>query len=386
MATITQKTHTWTTKSGAKKTSKNWLATYHDRSGERHRATFKLKRDAQAWLDEQTAGLVTGQWANPRSGKQRFQDFADDWLDRQVHAASTAESYRGVLVNHVHPDLGRMQLDQITRQDIQRLVKSWVTSGAAASTVSLRYTVISTAFRAAVTERRIPATPCVKITLPRAKDPTALVPIDTATVVALRDAILPRYRALVTVAAGTGMRRGELLGLTLDRVSPTFKTIRVDRQLVRDKGAEAVFGDLKTPSSNRTVPVAQVVLDAITAHVSTYGVHESGLIFTSGYGNPISTTTLGGAWRAAADAVGTDATPHSLRHYFASVQIRGGQSIKVLQGLLGHKSATETLDTYGHLMGDEDDRSRSLVEDALGTQAEPHVGQELKPGAPVAPR
>lgn len=386
MATITQKTHTWTTKSGATKNSKNWLATYHDRSGERHRATFKLKRDAQAWLDEQTAGLVTGQWANPRAGKQRFRDFAEDWRERQVHAGTTAETYRAILVNHVYPDIGRMQLDQITRQDVQRLVKKWVTSGAASSTVAGRYTVLSIAFKAAVTERRIPASPCVKIALPRAKDPTALVPIDTATVVALRDSILPRYRALVTVAAGTGMRRGELLGLTLDRVSPTFRTIRVDRQLVRDKGAEVVFGDLKTPSSNRTIPVAQVVLDAITAHVATYGVHESGLIFTSGYGNPISTTTLGGAWRAAAEAVGTDATPHSLRHYFASVQIRGGQSIKVLQGLLGHKSATETLDTYGHLMGDEDDRSRSLVDAALGTQAEPDTRPALEPAAPVAPQ
>ena len=60
------------------------------------------------------------------------------------------------------------------------------------------------------------------------------------------------------------------------------------------------------------------------------------------------------------------ATPHDLRHYFASVQIRGGQSIKVLQALLGHKSAVETWGTYGHLMGDEDNRSRSVIEDVLG--------------------
>ena len=67
-----------------------------------------------------------------------------------------------------------------------------------------------------------------------------------------------------------------------------------------------------------------------------------------------------------AKRVGIDATPHDLRHYFASVQIRGGQSIKVLQALLGHKSAVETWDTYGHLMGDEDDRSRAVIDIALG--------------------
>jgi len=57
---------------------------------------------------------------------------------------------------------------------------------------------------------------------------------------------------------------------------------------------------------------------------------------------------------------------HDLRHYFASVQIRGGQSIKVLQALLGHKSAVETWDTYGHLMGDEDNRSRAVIDAVLG--------------------
>lgn len=64
-------------------------------------------------------------------------------------------------------------------------------------------------------------------------------------------------------------------------------------------------------------------------------------------------------------------TPHDLRHYFASVQIRGGQSIKVLQALLGHKSAVETWDTYGHLMGDEDIWSRALSDAELmgGKQA-----------------
>lgn len=71
----------------------------------------------------------------------------------------------------------------------------------------------------------------------------------------------------------------------------------------------------------------------------------------------------------AATAIGTDAT-HDLRHYVASVLIRAGLSIKAIQRLLGHKSAVETLDTYGHLMGDEDDRSRSAIRTELGRVAD----------------
>ena len=96
------------------------------------------------------------------------------------------------------------------------------------------------------------------------------------------------------------------------------------------------------------------------------GAHESGLLFTTDLGNFVGTSTIHNAWRIAAKKVPTDATPHDLRHYFASVQIRGGQSIKVLQALLGHKSAVETWDTYGHLMGDEDTRSRAIVDELLG--------------------
>ncbi|GGD30592.1 tyrosine-type recombinase/integrase [Nocardioides daphniae] len=75
-------------------------------------------------------------------------------------------------------------------------------------------------------------------------------------------------------------------------------------------------------------------------------------------GRLLAPSTLQSAWTTANKQLGLTATPHDLRHYFASAQIRGGQSIKVLQALLGHKSAMETWDTYGHLIGDEDPRSR----------------------------
>ena len=169
------------------------------------------------------------------------------------------------------------------------------------------------------------------------------------------------------MGAGTGLRRSELLGLTLDRVAFDFARIRVDRQLSRTSRSDAVsFGPPKTESSTRVIPVARVVLDAIRDQDAIYGHHRSGLLFTTEGGSPLTPSTLHAAWQAAAQMIGVRATPHDLRHYFASVHIRSGQSIKVLQALLGHKSAGETWDTYGHLMGDEDDRSRSVIEGVLG--------------------
>ena len=56
---------------------------------------------------------------------------------------------------------------------------------------------------------------------------------------------------------------------------------------------------------------------------------------------------------------------HELRHYF-SVIIEAGESVKVIQARLGHKSAVETLDTYGHLWPDTEERTRSAIDLALG--------------------
>jgi integrase len=366
MASVRKRTVTWTTESGTARTADKYEANYYDRSGKRHRRTFDLKKEAQRWLDEQTTGLVTGQWADPRAGKETVRAYGERWLARQVLAATTEATYEIVLRLHVFPTFGEMRMDAVTRADVQMLVKEWQLT-AAASTTHGRYLVTAIMFRAAIKDRVLPTTPCIDIKLPKIPPKSSLVPISTETVLALRETISSRYRLFVTLAAGTGMRRGELLGLTLDRVAFDFGTIRVDRQLSRAaRSGKPAFGPPKTPSSTRTIPVGDVVLHAIKQHVGEYGTHESGLLFTTDLGNFVGTSTIHNAWAIGSKRVPTDATPHDLRHYFASVQIRGGQSIKVLQALLGHKSAVETWDTYGHLMGDEDTRSRTIVDALLG--------------------
>jgi integrase len=366
MASIRKRTINWTTGGGESRTADRYQADFYDRSGQRHRRMFDLKKDAQRWLDEQTAGLVTGQWADPRAGKETVRAYGERWLERQVLAHNTVATYGTILSNHIYPTLGTLRMNAVNRADIQSIVKEWLLT-AAPSTVEARYSILAIMLRAAVKDRVIPVTPCVDIRLPTVAAKGALVPTDTETVLALRDAIYDRYRLFVVIAAGTGMRRGEILGLTVDRIGFEFATIRIDRQLARtSRSGRPLFGPPKTPSSTRTIPVGEVVIEEIKHHLAQFGHHQSGLLFTTDFGNFIGTSTIHNAWQTAAKKVGTTATPHDLRHYFASAQIRGGQSIKVLQALLGHKSAVETWDTYGHLMGDEDTRSRAVMDALLG--------------------
>ena len=62
---------------------------------------------------------------------------------------------------------------------------------------------------------------------------------------------------------------------------------------------------------------------------------------------------------------------HGLRHYYASLLIRHGESVKTVQARLGHATAAETLDTYSHLWPDSDDRTRDAVDVVLGAPADP---------------
>jgi integrase len=85
-------------------------------------------------------------------------------------------------------------------------------------------------------------------------------------------------------------------------------------------------------------------------------------------GKPIPRSTFSYHWGAAARAAGLPPRSglHTLRHYYASLLIRYGESVKTVQARLGHASAAETLDTYSHLWPDSDDRTRDAIDSVLG--------------------
>jgi len=190
------------------------------------------------------------------------------------------------------------------------------------------------------------------------------------------EAVPPRYRALVIAAAGTGMRQGECFGLTLDRIDFLRRTVRVDRQLVLLARKPAFLAPPKTVASHRTVPLPQVVLTALAEHVQQFpSTHPDGLVFTDDDGEALRRPAFSrDIWRPTSTAVpGAPSTTgmHDLRHYYASLLIRHGESVKPVQRRLGHARAAETLDTYSHLWPDSDDRTREAIDSVLGAPKPP---------------
>jgi len=90
-------------------------------------------------------------------------------------------------------------------------------------------------------------------------------------------------------------------------------------------------------------------------------------------GKPITRSVFGHKWRAVVVTAGLPAGTgfHALRHYYASLLIRHGESVKTAQARPGHASAVETLNTYSHLWPDSDDRTRDAIDSVLGSTADP---------------
>ncbi|WAJ43132.1 tyrosine-type recombinase/integrase [Mycobacterium sp. Aquia_216] len=343
-----------------------WRATYVGDQSREHSRSFARKTDAQRWLDEVTASVVTGQYVDPKAGLVRFKDYAERWRKMQVQRPSSRAHIEIMLRLHTYPVLGDRQLTSILPSDIQ----SWVRGlTLAPATVGVVHGIASTIFKSAIRDRRLAANPCDGTKLPKVQRPQ-IVPLTTEQVEAVRAELPAELQALVTLAAGTGMRQGECFGLTVDRVRFLERTLTVDRQLITLAGKPPEFGPPKTNASHRTIPLPQIVVDALAAHLAAYPAEPDGLVFMLA-GKPITRQTFGHKWRPAAKTAGlpTGTGFHALRHYYASLLIRHGESVKTVQTRLGHASAVETLDTYSQLWPDSDDRTREAIDSVLGSTA-----------------
>jgi integrase len=203
----------------------------------------------------------------------------------QLHRPGTAISAEHQLRLHVYPYIGHRPIAAIRPSELEAMVHH-LAAKLAPSTVHMIFGRVVTVFRSAVRDRIVTASPCVGIRLPPEKPPSLLNVLTTADVLAMADAVPDRYAALIMFGAATGLRPGELFGLTKDRVRFLPRTLVVDQRLVRVTHGIGI-GPLKTRSSYRTVPLPQVVADHLAAHLARWPADlNTGVVFTKRAGRP----------------------------------------------------------------------------------------------------
>lgn len=348
-----------------------WRARFRDSSGREHARHFRTQSEAQSWLDQQTADIVRGEWIDPRAGRLLFGEYASRWHENQPHRPSTKAQIDSHFRNHLLPAFGTVPLADIRPSDVQSFVTR-LSDRLAPSTIEVIHSHLSSILSSAVDDGLIVRNPARRrgrsggrgVRLPERNEvDRKVVPIDFETASRLIDSSPDGWRAMVVSAVGLGMRQGELLGLTVDRIDFLRRVVTVDRQLVTTSEG-AIFGPPKTKASVRTIPLPEVVSLALAEHLRVHGTGEHGLLFTTSSGGPMPRNRFGEVWRGIRRKADLEVRFHDLRHLYASALIHSGESVKVVQHRLGHATAVETLDTYGHLWPDDDEGTRSAI-DAL---------------------
>lgn len=320
------------------------------------------------------AAKLRGAYVDP-DDRTTVAEYARRWAAARPYRATTARRVDQQIRTHIEgTGLGGRRLAGVLPSDVQ----GWAAELArtlAPATVQLNVNLLKAVYAAAVLDRLVASSPVVRIAVPRA-DRERVVPLTVAQVRALADEVPERNAAMVLVQAAVGLRLGELLALRSQDVDFLRRTVRVEYQLARGSRERV---EPKTPRSRRTVPLPQVVGEALSEHMRRCPPLDDGSLFYGHHGRVYDHAMYGSmilkaAVRRLAAAAGstfpTSTSTHDLRHHYASVLLAGGESVIAVAERLGHDDASMVLRVYGHLMPDSEDHTRKVVDAAWSAPAD----------------
>lgn len=290
-----------------------------------------------------------------------FREYADTWRQSQLHHRTHTLSALGTIFDRMlYPQLGRLPIVEVTRQDVQNAVIEWSSHYAPASVIQA-YGYTKTVFADAIFNRVLTESPCQRISLPE-KDRRRIVPLTPEQVLTIADRMPARLKPAVTLAAATGLRIGEIGGLGPQHLNNGV--VSVERQLIEARGGQPVFGPPKTKSSIRDVNTGHVAWAAVQEHLEQ---NTGPLVFTTSRQTPLDRRRASAAWRAATKGMDLPEGHgwHALRHFHASALIAAGLSPRAVADRLGHSTVTQTLSTYAHLWGTDDEKSVAAIDSVL---------------------
>jgi integrase len=342
-----------------------WRARYRDPDGRERAHHAPTKVAAQWWLDQQTASIVRGDYVDPKASRITLGDYAVEWLERRSWAPATHDRIQRELRLYILPRFGNWQLRNIRRPHIEE----WANGlPLASSSARMVYETLSGMLSAAVDDERIARNQAKGARLTRVNT-APLVPLTAEQVGAIAAEAAEHIRGAVIVAAATGLRQGELFGLTVDRVDFLHRELRVDQQLWTPPRGAPILKSPKSKNSYRTVALSTLTLEALSTHVARFGEGDQRLVFHTN-GRPVGRSMASKYVRLAARAAGLEGHSwHDLRHHHASVLLSHGVSPALVAERLGHDVKT-LLATYAHVIRADDDRVRTIVDATFAGSAD----------------
>ena len=325
----------------------------------------KTQKEVRKKMTEAIAALDREDYREPC--KMTLAQWLDIWSTEYLKNVKprTLESYLCQIKNHIKPNLGAVKLEALSTHAIQVFYNHLGEGrdskpGLSPKSIKIVHGVLHKALEQAVAIGYLRFNPADACTLPRVvrKD---LEPLDEDATVRFMEAVKGhQYEAVFLVTLFTGMRQGEVLGLSWDCVDFAKGTITINKQLQKAPGGGSVYNLIPTKNSKgRTVTPAPFVMDLLRPkrrQQTEWRLKagplwtDSGLVFTNELGGHLMPHTVYHNYKKIVAGIGLpNARFHDLRHSYAVAAIRSGDDIKTVQGNLGHATAAFTLDVYGHV-------------------------------------
>ena len=294
---------------------------------------FKTKRDAQLFAATVEVDKATGAYIDPTAGRATIDQLGKEWLASMTHVReSSRRAYETALRTHVSPTFGRWPVADIATSDVRKWV-AHLSSQRGARTVRRAHYVLQAVLETASQDRIIPHNPARGVKNLPSLPSQRRVYLDYGDVERLAECA-GEHGTTVRLAAYCGLRWGEIAALEREHIDLAGRRIHV-RQTVSGRGL-----DLPKNGEERTVAYPAF----LHAELSRAVLAADGRVFSQRRPKPGESW-----WETARRAAGVAIVFHDLRHSAASFAVSAGASVKVVQNMLGHRSAAMTLDVYADL-------------------------------------
>ena len=361
--------------------------------------SFTALADAKEWLAKAQTDSGRGDFIDPRDGNIPLREYVEDhWWPALRVPPSTREAMQYRIFGHILPHLGEIPLNRIGGDQVNKWVVDAEAGGLDAGTVRTSWRHLSSIMQSAHEGKRIPSNPCrgLSTARPPNKPKQKARALEQPAMAAVRAGLAERYRVLVDLGVGCGLRQGEAFGFSPDDMDGD--KIHVVRQVLRIR-SRLCFGPPKG-NKERDVPMPKALAELIQAHADCFPTVEVELPWVdpdrptlAWEARPrvkvrlLATTVKRNAinrsdwnllsWKPALAAAGLISKRdddsgrwepsrelgfHLTRHTYASVQLHAGESIVSLARWLGHGDPAFTLRTYTHFMPDAGSRGMTAMD------------------------
>lgn len=344
---------------------RKWYAFWVDENGKRRsKSVGEDEGAARRYLAARQADAAVAKGSLREVG---FDALAHDFVLRVAptrYKRSTVDNIRCDVRAHLVPYFGDAPVSSIATRDVDDYVSMRVTEhGAAAGTVRGELNTLRQVLATGVSWGYAPTNAAMgtRLKVPKRSEASFLRPTELKS---LFEAAAPEWRPLLMTAGLAGLRCGELGGLLERDIDFDRHQIHVKRSVYNGR-----YNTTKTGSSVRNVDMPPTLERELRSWLASplRLPTPTGIVFPSPKGNPMSShlANANGLRPALAAASLPRVRMHDLRHTYASLLLANRESIKYVQRMMGHDSIKTTIDTYGHLIDEQNRPAAERLDEAV---------------------